>query len=391
LECEAGYKFKSDTEKICTENCLVDVQYCAQCKADHSACEQCESGKYLKETEGEDGKTTQACVGSCGDGYYVKNGKVCEECSLDDCKQCEGDVCSLCNDGMGFETDAKLSCVKCGGEYNYTTAAGVCKTCDESKNEIADKTNKECICKPNYGKNDQGVCVECTGEFKYIANDGKCIECDDEKFEVADQLKKECVCKKDYAKNSTESNSQCVLCNGTMSIVDNGICKECSGKLVAPNANRDKCECVENASLEDDNECHCDKGYDKDSEAKECLLDKDYVACNVTIGGEQLPVGKTDKCYNSSTLLLDITQYIPELEGQNITFLHEDGKYIICNYTDEKCKATDDTCKCIPIDESKFTCKGGKCTNGYEGDKCEIDSSVMNMIVIALICIAIML
>jgi len=99
------------------------------------------------------------------------------------------------------------------------------------------------------------------------------------------------------------------------------------------------------------------------------------------------------KCNKGS----EYSKYLPELEEYWMV-KHEDGVYKVCNYTEAECKG-ESLCQTLEelvngTDFEGLTCTGGKCTGGYTHfpacDEVD-DSSLMNMVVMALICIAIML
>ena len=91
------------------------IDGCKMCSADKTACEECNTDKYLT--------PTSQCISNCAvlSGYYgttENEKKVCKRCGVANCVVCgEDGTCDLCTDGFYGETCSKCdaSCRACSG------------------------------------------------------------------------------------------------------------------------------------------------------------------------------------------------------------------------------------------------------------------------------------
>jgi len=178
------------------------------------------------------------------------------------------------------------------------------------------------------------------------------------------------VCETNYGLNATDN--KCIECTASNNYIEEHVCKTCK-----EHADYDR----------DEKDCICTEAYFNNTKG-ECERNTTVTVC-IDKDGEEFTL-VPGECY-------------PEYDKNDAfevayKYLHEEGTYKVCNYTDEKCEKQDNTTGCYDYkvvaaeseDLANTTCSGGACTGGYSGPNCE-DSGVMNMIVIALICVAIML
>jgi len=336
-------------------------------------------------TEVVDGKE---CKASCPTGKYADANKVCQACDAK-CETCSiksgasTATCDTCAAGYEDATAGSKLCDKCVDGY-YATGTGASLVCTQCPDTLTgcSKCSSATVCtgcKEGYTDVDTDA-NKATCKEKCLVDVEKCTKC------KADHMT--CTtCSEKYGLNSTTAPQKCILCNETRSYNDaSGVCKECEGELKEAKSDRTGCQCVAHAEDKDGVNCTCVEGYKAKEEA--CELDETYIACNNSENAPKVPIAVTDKCYNMS--VSEQFKFLKE-KDQNVTFKHEGGKYKYCNYTNGDCTSTDETCKCEELEG--YTCEGGKCTGGYANfPACDVqDSGVMNMIVIALICVAIML
>jgi hypothetical protein len=406
-ECPAG-KYEDDNHDCADCSVITDCVACQKpAGATAPVCTSCGSSKVV----GIDGQCAASCTAEV---QYVENG-VCKKCEdkIQHCAKCQIDdqgvvTCNTCAEGYKGN-----NCADCDKDNGYGILDGVCKNCVSENKKLG--TDGTCVANCNKGEyEDAGVCKKC--------GSNKCEEC--HSADVCDK----CI---DGYKNSTEANmcdtcdekyvkvgTECQPCNRDDQYIVNNVCKSCGESMGKYNETSEQCDCLvgfgrneagvcvtcstDRNYVEDgdcyvcpehskakEQKCQCDEGYKVDN--KTCAVDDTYVVCGKE-GGEQFPFALPDKCYKGVEGI-----DLPELEDQYWKIKHENGDYKICNYTEADCKG-DSLCRDIEeiingTDYESWKCEGGKCTGGYTNfPKCDVeDSSIMNMIVVALICIAVML
>ena len=366
--CPEGTFIYGNTCNVCQKNCL---------KCDSTQCFSCPKGSYIFEDK---------CVENCGDGYYVKDDRICISCSQNNCKACNEDNCiepkdgfylddsddegvSECKEGK-FGNEETKRCESCGEGCSLCTSKENCLTCFEGYsffNDICVKPCPEkftsvngrcvpciqekcltcaphdpqtCISCPDYLYN--GVCVDNCPEGTFVDNNNRCVPCDSKCKSCKDENK--CIkCKPEFILDGNNCLSKCedgkVSISGECFGCEDEKCKVCSNNLK---------ECLEcfppNISYKGQCVDKCPIGTYEDAKKNICS-DCDF-SC--------------DDCLDKETCLQCKKGYYM-LNGKCLLNC-PDGYYEDCATTSRKCEKCNSACKTCVLEKASDCIE---CADGY--------------------------
>lgn len=353
-KCQSG--FYLDNLSLTCQKCEVDR--CDDCSSDIQKCEICEAG-YSKNSMATTSTSIIQCekckilnckicpkisefekqekCTECSEGYFKIGNSRCETCPDQNCSQCSGLECSICDDGFfrkngicqkcqenckkcnqygcldcisPYLLDSDLKCKKCLEKDCEVCDFGECKKCKNSfflENQSCKKCDQEC------SECDINGCLTCASNYYNVGivnSQVKCSMCQDSK--CTECLEGKCQkCEEGYFK----SNNSCIRCGDG--------CQECGAS---------GCE-------------KCEEGFQKLSSGQ--CTDKSCIVANCDSCDQNNPE-KCKKCSNRYFLASSHLDCIP------------------CSSGCSKCGIYG--CEDGPSDEETSTNPNGEATTGDDGD-----------------------
>ena len=228
------------TQTICSDGYYLLNNTCHKCNSTCYSCTNSSSCLICKDSHAS--PATLGC--KCISGYYntstlTDNGS-CLSCSSD-CYFCtNSSTCSICKDSHALPGSLGCNCIS--GYYNTSTltSGGSCLKCDSNCFSFADLNE----CKNNSFYWDGTACFPC---------ESSCLSCDGPTNCLSNSKS---LCENGYYSRSETcggvTTDYCFICDST--------CFTCSGPY------RNQCSsCHQNATLQSNQTCICDKGFSWDS------------------------------------------------------------------------------------------------------------------------------
>ena len=263
LRCDKSYNYVLDSNHKCVY-CGKRCGVCTLDSKDNPICLSCSTSSYLDNDNG----VCLNCGSRCSSCTLNKsNGKeetICTQCKKESILEPKNNTCIRCRDvpelGPGCEdciynkTLSQPQCLSCLGGYAFINNTNQCiySNSKEDKNIYG--------CKKAYydEKNNKYICTSCRSGFTPVKNENICIKGLDSCLQAEnlgtfeDPLYSCIVCDSNYFL-ITDSDT------GRKSCYSSYLCSE--GIIEDEEIKCNKC--VENATLNSDGGCECNKGYDE--------------------------------------------------------------------------------------------------------------------------------